>query len=530
MNVLRRTTVLVGLLLAGVTAAPAQAHPERPTRFPTGDAPVPAYRAKGPSQVVCKENSGTLLKRMYKGKGKKTQATLKARKRVLKRCEFRHIQAAVDAAKSGDRILVMPGTYREEPSQKTEHNQPSCGPLLDPGDGHGKYAMYAYQLKCPNSRNMILIAGDSDDDGSCDAKCNIQMEGLGRSPKDVLIVGDRLKEDVIRADRADGFYLKNIAVEQGSFNGVDVVETNGFRLSELDAAYNQNYGILSFTSDHGLYEDIEAYGNGDSGIYPGSGPEKHCASYGIEIRRVDSHDNVLGYSGTAGNGTWVHDSRFHSNSAGISDDSFASGHPGMPQDCSKWEQNQVNSNNVNFFTKDRQEKCAATSWENQPRDYVCPQFQVPVGSGFILYGVNDNIVRDNDIYDNWRSGVRLFWVPSPIRGENDPNKLFDTSNGNAFTGNRMGLSGEGARQPNGVDVFWDEQGEGNCWEGNVGSGPDGAITSNPMPLPTCPGSPIKLPVNVAKAAQEVPCAEWNPQTNQFPIGCTWFDTPAKPAQ
>ena len=97
--------------------------------------------------------------------------------------------------------------------------------------------------------------------------------------------------------------------------------------------------MLTFASDHGLYEHIDAYGNGDSGIYPGSGPEGHCKRYGIEIRNVNSHDNVLGYSGTAGNGTWTHNSKFHDNNAGISDDSFASGHPGMPQDCSKWNAN-----------------------------------------------------------------------------------------------------------------------------------------------------------------------------------------------
>ena len=117
-------------------------------------------------------------------------------------------------------------------------------------------------------------------------------------------------------------------IEQGAFNDVDVVETNGFRLRQLTTAYGQNYGVLTFASDHGLYEHIEAFGNGDSGIYPGSGPEGHCKRYGIEIRNVNSHHNVLGYSGTAGNGTFTHNSKFHHNNAGISDDSFASGHPG----------------------------------------------------------------------------------------------------------------------------------------------------------------------------------------------------------
>ena len=204
-----------------------------------------------------------------------------------------------------------------------------------------RWPTFEHQVKCPNSRNLIAIIGDSlaDPDRECDQKCNLLIEGMGRRPKDVMIVGDRLKKDVIRADRADGFYLRNVWVEQGAFNDVDVVETNGFRLRQLVTPYAQNYGVLTFASDHGLYEHIEAYGNGDSGIYPGSGPEGHCQRYGIEIRNVNSHDNVLGYSGTAGNGTWTHNSSFHHNNAGISDDSFASGHPGMPQDCSKWDTN-----------------------------------------------------------------------------------------------------------------------------------------------------------------------------------------------
>ncbi len=518
--------VLAALVLL-LAAGGASAHPERPTVYPPQQGDVPKLRTTGRAHVVCTPESGRLLARIYRGTGPRTRALLAARRRTLRSCEFRHIQEAVDAARSGHRVLILPGTYREAPSRRAGHDDPRCGQLQDPGDGHGGYALYRFHLACPNARNLIFVGGDSDDDGRCDAKCDLQIQGLGRRPSDVRIVGDRVKEDVIRADRADGFVLHNVMTEQGAFNGVDVVETNGFRLDTLESAYNQNYGILSFTSDNGLYTDIEAWGNGDSGIYPGSGPERHCRSYGIEIRRVDSHDNVLGYSGTAGNGTWVHDSRFHANSAGISNDSFASGHPGMPQDCSKWERNEINSNNVNFFTKELQERCASRPFRRHPRTLVCPQFQVPVGSGFILYGVNDNIIRDNAIWDNWRSGIRLFWVPGSIRGDNAPEAQFDTSNGNRFIGNRMGVTPDGRRDLNGLDVFWDDQGRGNCWTGNTG--PRGrAITSDPPALPTCPGSSFQLPPNLAKTGAEVPCAAWNPETNQRPIGCTWFDTPKEP--
>jgi len=524
----RLGTLLVVLtaLLAG--ASSALAHPERQSYFPDASkGSVPKYRHTGAPLIVCKSNSRRLIRKAFKGR--RHARTRRARLRALESCRFRHIQAAVNHARTGDRIQILPGVYREEPSRKIPVDQARCASMFEtPDDGDAKVATFEHQVRCPNSRNLIAVIGDSlsDPDRECDKRCNLLIEGLGRRPRDVTVVGDRRKRDVIRADRADGFSLRNVWVEQGAFNNVDVVETNGFRLSRLVLPYGQNYGVLTFASDHGLYDHIEAYGNGDSGIYPGSGPEGHCRRYGIEIRNVNSHDNVLGYSGTAGNGTWTHDSRFHDNNAGISNDSFASGHPGMPQDCSKWTGNQVNSNNRNFFTNDRDRYCMNTPFEKRRREVVCPQFQVPVGTGFVLYGVNSNVIQDNDVYDNWRSGVRLFWVPASIRGDNDPAHQFDTSNGNRFIGNRMGLRAGGRPAPNGIDFFWDEQGVGNCWRGNRGTG--GRITSDPPTLPGCPRGSLFQQGNLAKLGAEVPCAAWDPDTMPDPPGCTWFTTPPRP--
>jgi hypothetical protein len=457
----------------------------------------------------------------------------------VRRCKFREIQAAVDKATSGDRIRIFPGVYTEPTARKATFNDPKCS-QEDPkyweptNDGHGengKVPTYQFHWDCKNSRNLVQILGDdpNDPDRECDQKCNLQLEGVGRKPTDVVLVGDRLKRDVVRVDRADGIVLKNLTAEQASFNGFDVVETNGFLLERLVGRYNQNYGILTFTSDNGLYDYTEGYGNGDSGLYPGSGPEGHCLRYGIEIRNSSSHDNVLGQSGTAGNGTWVHDNKWFDNGVGIVNDSFASGHPGMPQDCSKWEDNEVYSNNANFFEPANQEYCKNTPFEDRPRERVCPQFQSPVGTGFAFYGANGNIIRNNRVYDNWRSGYRLFWVPGAIRGENAPEAQRDTSHANKITGNSFGTGPGGKVMPNGVDVFWDEQGDGNCWEGNRGAG-GGRVTSDPASLPTCPkgsSGPISRP---EKIGPEATCATWHPEDNPNPPGCDWFTTPQKPKQ
>jgi hypothetical protein len=541
---MRKLLIPLGLVLSLLAPSVTSAHPERTTFFPDhrkGERPT--YRSEGGRILsVCARDSRERTARAWGGTGTQTVRTRRTRLDQAEGCRFSEIQKAIDAAKSGDRIRVFPGVYTEPSARKVKFNDPKCS-QQDPkyweptNDGHGedgKVPTYQFHWDCKNSRNLVQILGDSpkDEDRECDQRCNLQIEGMGKRPGDVVLKADRIKRDALRVDRADGAVIKNMSFEQASFNGLDVVETNGFLIEDVIGRWNQNYGVLTFTSDNGLYDHVEGYGNGDSGIYPGSGPEGHCQRYGIEIRNSSSHDNTLGQSGTAGNGTYVHDSQWFDNGTGIVNDSFASGHPGMPQDCSKWEQNQVFSNNNNFFDEGNQEYCANTPFEDRPREHVCPQFQSPVGVGFAYYGANSNIIRDNRIWDNWRTGYRLFWVPAIIRGEtpaDDPGRQFDTSNENKITENVFGRSPAGKKLPNGVDVFWDEQGIDNCWEDNKGLGPDGAITSDPPILPNCDiGS--KSPVsNPAKLAQEATCATWHPKDNPFPPGCTWFTTPPKPS-
>ncbi len=535
---MRKPSLAAVLLVALALPAVAAAHPERTTFFPDhtkGERPT--YRTTGEIITVCRPDSRARVTRLWKGRGRKTSRTRRLRLRQLRRCRLQSLQAAVDRASSGARIRLFPGVYTEEASTKVPFNDPKCSRedakyWEETGDSHGedgKVPTYRFHWDCKNSRNLVQVLGDdpADPDRGCDQKCDLQIEGVGRTPEDVVIVGDRQKRDVLRIDRADGIVLKNFTVEQGSFNGVDVAETNGFLIEDVVGRYNQNYGVLTFTSDNGLYNRVEGYRNGDSGIYPGSGPEGHCTRFGIEIKDSSSHDNVLGQSGTAGNGTWVHDSKWFNNGVGIVNDSFASGHPGMPQDCSKWENNLVFSNNENFFDEGNQDYCAKTPFEKRPREHVCPQFQSPVGTGFAFYGANNNIIRNNRIWDNWRSGYRLFWVPGAVRGDQSPGAQRDTSHGNRITGNVFGIAPDGTKLPNGVDVFWDEQGDRNCWEGNTGIG--GKLTADPDPLPTCAsGGSAGAVSNPEKIGPEVPCATWHPRDNPDPPGCTWFDTPPRP--
>ena len=360
-------------LLAGALLIPASAlgHAERPAYFPDHTlGKVPKVRTSGPSLVVCKSDSARRIAKMG-GSGKAARAARRHNLALLARCRYHHIQAAVNAARNGYRIEVLPGVYKEEPSRRVANDNPSCqGDEYEAGEAGRK--TYKFQRDCPNVQNLIAITGDDDDaDRRCDDKCNLQIEGTGLRPQDVRVAGGGYglkpgaKLNVFRADRADGIVLRNFLVEFSDFNNVYVLETNGFRLDHVISRWSREYGFLSFTSDNGLYDHVKASGSGDSGIYPGSGPEGHCKRYGIEVRYSESVGNTIGWSGTAGNGVYTHHSKFHHNATGITMDSFAGGHPGMPQDCSKWENNQIYSNNSDLFNAKRDRYCHNTPAEKR---------------------------------------------------------------------------------------------------------------------------------------------------------------------
>jgi hypothetical protein len=528
------TAPLALVALALLIPASAFGHAERFSYYPDHTrGKVPKYRTTGPSLVVCKSDSGSRIRKMGGSRALRGKNLA-----LLERCKYRHIQAAVNAAHNDYRIMVLPGVYKEEPSRKVPNESDACSGDEYEAEEPGTKS-YKFQRDCPNVQNLIAITGDdSDSDRRCDDKCNLQIEGTGRRPRDVQVMGAGYglkagaKLNVFRADRADGIVFRNFLVQYSDFNNIYVLETNGFRVDRVESRWSREYGVLSFTSDNGVYDHVIAHGSGDSGIYPGSGPEGHCARYGIEVRYSESYGNTIGWSGTAGNGVYTHHSKFHHNSAGITMDSFAGGHPGMPQDCSKWEKNQIYSNNADLFNAKRDAYCIKTPIEKRDPRKVCPTFQVPVGTGVLTGGGNGNTFRGNWIYDNWRRGTMLFWVPGELRGEDAtgqsaPISTYETSHNNKYLANHVGVRPDGRRAPNGVDFWWDEEGGGNCWSDNVGP-KGGVFTSDPVQLFACPGGSPNTTGSVAKQGANFSCATWDPKTNTDPVGCDWFDRPPKP--
>jgi len=251
------------------------------------------------------------------------------------------------------------------------------------------------------------------------------------------------------------------------------------------------------------------------------------------VRNCDMHHNALGFSGTAGNSVYVHDNRMHHNGIGFVVESILAGHPGMPQDHGWFTRNKIYSNNLNYYPNVQGED--APCQEERPADrghergVVCPPLPLPVGTGGMIVG-NHNYVEDNQVWDNWRQGFMLFWVPPALMREDyNPLHQTDNSNHNHFVRNRMGVSPSGDYEPNGLDVWWDDAGLGNCWQDNQAA-PGRKLTHNATLgyLPNCKIRSL-LPIsNLVKTTSLLPCAGYDRYSNPQPRGCTWITTPSKP--
>lgn len=589
----------------------AQAHVERPSYWPdpkpdcsvsVSGAPcaggeIPTVRSlasaldnsrPGTTRVVCKPNSMELLdqaidKALADGYDVRptdhrtftaTEAhELRAiNQQLFTRCDYDEIQPAVTDSHNNDRVVVMPGLYTEPTAASQPTYDPACAQYKTHSDSGDPGALsHEYQLHCPNDANLIAVIGrdvgpDEVPDparedrhgipnpGAC-IRCNLQIEGSGVSSDDVVVeagdasagdggpsaVGHR-KDVGIFVDRADGFVLRKMNVRHAREHDIYVIETDGYQLDQFKTFYAGAYGVLTFVGDHGLVQNCEAAGNGDSGLYPGSGaptltnrnkefyPEARISQ---RFTRCDMHHNTGGFSGTNSHGTWVDHNNFYDNALGFTTDVFtAAGHPGFPQQGNVVENNNFYDNNFNPY---------------QAGSDVEPFIPAPVGTGLWLAGGNENVVRNNSFWDNWRRGVMLFAVPDatvcgPVLGSGTPVPGCDalktsTSYNNKISGNKMGVAPDGTARPNGTDLWWDAfpGNTGNCFWNNTGPNGKKATTNGLLGLPNClngtvPGLSIGLG-NVAAEAELVSCMAGF-ELAGYPHGderiCSWALTPNEP--
>ena len=456
-------SISLALALSVAGAGAAFAHNERAVTSPIRPGPVPALdRPCGERLVVCKASSRPTIAQLVEAAGDAEAVRLWQRNRKLfAECRYEHIQDAVNAASDGACIQVLPGVYLEEPSR--------AAPTTTSGDNPNGTYSYAYHLAHPNDANLVAIVG----------KKNITLEGMGASPRDVVVDAGFAKDVVIRGDRSDGIIVRNLWARDANEHAIYFIEVDGYVFDRTIGSYSKDYELFSTGCDNGLFTDCEAYGGSDSGLYIGQSPDtRSVGRWSAEVRRCKMHHNALGFSGTQGNSVWMHDNEFTDNAIGISYDT-ENDHVNPPQRASLIERNWVHHNNFDVYAESTDVPVGGPG-----RDF----FHYPVGTGVWLVGGEDNWFSENRIHDNGRLGVLLAAnpaeapVPAEVHGNSFVDNLIGTAAGEGAGPNATSFPPSPGYPPGGSDFYWDETGNNNCWGPN-----EGVEKTDPPELPgPCP--------------------------------------------
>jgi hypothetical protein len=508
--------VLVGSLssLVFLTPTAASAHDDRDPISLTGQGGVPQYHTAGTSLLVCGTDANDFNQRIaaFPADVKTANSALWTQ---CQKSGLHSIQAAVAAVNQPNMIIkILPGLYQETPSLAPATAKCANLPAAVANLGY-QILSWQQQQDCPNLQNLIAIQ----------SKQNLQIEGTGAQPSDVVIDAQYRKLMAVRADRSPGLYLRNFTTEHTTSTGIYVMESDGLAVDHVLSRFNAEDGVDAYADDHALFTGCEAYGNGYAGLAAESTSDTLSGSPGwfaVEIANCSSHGNLIGYAGIGGDAVHLHDNTFTGNSVGLAMVSAApAGHPGLPQNHATVEQNVIGDNNADFYRFIRDGSCAKPAAQRDS-DVVCPLAGVPVGTGVVNAGGDDDLWRANWVYGNDYAGFASWWVPGYLRSDDQVIAQVDTSNGNRYVDNTLGRTKDGVSQPNGVDFWWDGQGRGSCWQG-------GSTAAEPRALPRCNAdgvpsglAPRRYIAEPAQALQVYVCSQFDPTTGAIPSDCSWY--------
>ena len=320
----------------------------------------------------------------------------------------------------------------------------------------------------------------------------------------------------IRVDRSPGIYLRNLTVQHATASAVYVLESDGFVLDDVTARWNDEYGLRMLADRprprhrvrrlrqrHRRHRRLRRR--------PTSTPPtgSRTARYPIEVRHCDSHENLIGFAGSAGDSVWVHDALFSGNTVGIATDSRRP--PARPAAEPRRVRAATRSRptTANYYNYVRDGTCAKPSAQRgYEQGVVCPTRRAAGRHRRGQPGRQLRHLADNWVYDNAYAGFVMGWAPAYFRGEPHVTAQFDTSHHNRVFDNQLGVRPNGDGAPNGIDVWWDGQGVGSCWQAPVGRlGAAGAAAlrrRRPADRPrhraaTCPSPARRSPCTCAPA-------------------------------
>ena len=369
--------------------------PEFPDKVPSGLPVVP--HLKNPArELVAKQNAGS-AKEVIADRAPQT-ITVKAGELI---------QAAVDRARPGDTIEVMPGVYKEEVKIDLD-NITLRGVILaeavSPIGGPG------YPTSTP--RRPVLDGENKLSDGVLTTGSNFVIENFD--------LRDYVANGVV-AQHARNVTFRDLKIDKTGLYGVYPVSCTGVRVERCIATGIADAALYVGQSRDIVVKDCEAYGN----------------VTGIEI---ENSVNAV-----------VENNNVHDNTGGILVFILPNNPSKVGQNCIVRNNRVINNNLVNFAN---------------PNSIVA---NVPPGTGVMVMAADNNEVTANEIRGNDCYGVAVFSLdvafPEGTSFDVGPVPENNWIHGNTFSDN--GRKPAGALQRAGIkgaDLVWDLSGWSNRWQ------------------------------------------------------------------
>ena len=429
---------------------------------------------------------------------------------------YKSIQAAVDAAKPGDVILIAPGDYKTSSSRAPQGASDRAAGIL--------ITKASLWLRGMN-RNKVIVDGTKPGSRKCSSAKSDQNFGPSSKSGPMGLNG-------ILIWKADNVWVQNLTVcnfllgsgatgnqiwwnggdDSGQVGGSGFVgsylnATDTFYESESDAA---SYGIFSSNWAGGIWDHTYASNMNDSGYYIGA-CQQLCDQ---TVNDAWSEYNALGYSGTNSGGQIViQNSQFDNNEDGFDTNSQNNTDYPSPQNgaCPNGEISPITHTHscwvfMHNYVHDNNNP-------NVPSSGAAAAG--PVGTGMSISGGHNDTVMDNRFVNNGAWGTIFVPYPdtetppsqAPACAGGTPNFVvscwYDES-GLALINNTYSGNGFYGNPTNGDFAQFNlEQGPTNCYSGNTDS--SGTLKSSPSNLeqanPTCNGNAVLPTLNPVFLAQ-----------------------------
>jgi parallel beta-helix repeat protein len=320
------------------------------------------------------------------------------------------IQAAVDRARPGDTIEVMPGIYKEE-----------------------------VKIDLDN----ITLRGIETEDQDPGNALSRSLTGAHQPPpiRPVLDGDGKMSDGVIAT--GSNFVIENFDLQHYIANGVVVQHARNVTFRNLKINNTGLYGVYPVSCTGVTIEKCVATGIADAALYVGQ-------SRDIVVRDSEAYNNVTGIEIENSINAVVENNYVHDNTGGILVFVLPNNPSKVGRDCVVRNNRVINNNHANF---------------GNPNSIVSG---VPPGTGVLVMAAKNTDVTGNEIRGNDCYGVGVFSLevafPKGTSFDVGPTPENTFIHGNTYSDNGRNPAGALVRAGlKGADLVWDLSGSSNKW-------------------------------------------------------------------